>query len=166
MKYQFITIIILLTSTIAANERPSLINNMAPQFTLLDQYNKPYNIAQDQGKIILLLASDAEGAKQNKAWVENIDNRYNHRIPIVGIADVRQVPRPLKALARKEFKKTPVSILLDWNGDVFISYGLVKKLANIVLIDKKGVVRYMYSGAATATSCAILFREIDKLDNE
>jgi predicted transcriptional regulator len=167
MKKPLIIIVLveLLLSELSAAGR-SLVNNKAPQFTLSDQYNTPYNIKQDEGKIIILLASDKKGSEQNKAWVESIEKKYKNEIPILGIADVRRVPRAFEAGLKKEFRKKPARILLDWNGDVFKTYMLVQKVANIVLIDKKGFVQYIYSGEATADACERLFKEIDRLDKE
>jgi len=165
MKLSSAAILIMTISSLAHASHP-LIDSVAPEFTLLDQYNKPYDIRQDEGKMILLLASDGQGSIQNKAWVDNINQRYNGKVPIIGIADVRKVPRPLKAFAKREFKKSPVSVLLDWNGDVFISYGLAENVANLILIDKKGIVRYLYSGEATPEACGMLFHIIDHLTND
>jgi peroxiredoxin len=166
MKKLLLALIVILLSAITAEGDQSLIGSKAPEFILLDQHSKSYNVRQDEGKIIILLVSDKKGSEQNKAWVERIEKKYKDKVPIVGIADIRGVPRAFDFLVKREFKDKPVSILLDWNGNVFTSYGLVQKVANIVLIDRKGFVRHIHSGEATADACESLFKEIDKLGND
>ncbi len=161
---RFFAILITTLLSFPAAGSESVVNVKAPEFALDDQHNNHYDIRQDVGKVIVLLASDGDGAAQNKQWVDNIEKRYGKNIiPIIGIADVRKVPRWLRGMVKREFKKTPVGVLLDWKGVVFTSYGLSEYVANIVLIDKKGFVRYIYSGEATPEACQGLFMEIDKL---
>ncbi len=142
----------------------TIINAKAPEFSLRDQYDQPYDLRQGEGRPIVLLASDGEGAKHNRQWVDAINGRYKDRIAIIGIADTRGVPFFMKAAVKNEFKKSPAHVLLDWNGVVFTSYGLAPKVSNIVLIDKNGMVRYLYSGEATTRACENLFREIDNVE--
>lgn len=139
------------------------MNAKAPEFSLRDQYDRQFDIRQGEGNIIVLLASDAEGSKQNRAWIDCIEKRYKDTVVIVGIADTRGAPFFIRSAIRNEFKKISDGILLDWNGLVFTLYDLAPKVSNLVLIDKDGVVRYRYAGEATAEACAKMFREIDKL---
>jgi hypothetical protein len=162
--FALIALLFLLTLTFADGQ--SLIGSRAPEFILYDQHDKPYTIMQNRGKIIILLASDRKGSEQNKAWVESIEKKYKDRVPIIGIADLRRVPRVFEAVVKREFRNKPASILLDWNGDIFKSYGLAQKVANIVLVDKNGFLQYLYSGEATTDACEKLFWEIDKQDPE
>jgi predicted transcriptional regulator len=141
----------------------TLINAKAPTFSLLDQYDQPFDVRQAEGKTIILLASDGEGSKQNREWIDAINGRYGDRVVIVGIADTRGVPFFVKSAVKSKFKESPAPVLFDWNGVVFTSYVLASNVSNIVLIDKSGVVQYMFSGEATAAACEKLFHEIDKL---
>jgi predicted transcriptional regulator len=162
---RFLVALLLLLMPVAATEGGQpIINAKAPGFSLRDQYDRPYDLRQGGGRTIVLLASDGEGAKHNRQWVDAIKGRYQDRIAIIGIADTRGVPFLFKGRVKSEFKKTPASVLLDWNGVVFTSYGLAPNVSNIVLIDKDGMVRYMYSGEATPQACENLFREIDNVE--
>jgi predicted transcriptional regulator len=141
----------------------TIINAKAPEFRLYDQYGRAYDLRQREGRTIVLLASDGEGSKHNREWVDAIKGRYQGRITIVGVADTRGVPYLFRGLVKREFKKSPAPVLLDWNGTVFTSYGLVPNVSNIVLIDRNGIVRYIIAGEATPEARNRLFREIDKL---
>jgi len=165
MKTLILALMIMHLSALSVKGDQPLLDSKAPEFTLSDQYDKPYNVRQDEGKIIILLASDKKGSEQNRAWVETIEKKFKDKIPIIGIADIRGTPRAFSFLVKREFSKQPVDVLLDWDGIVFTSYGLARHVANIVLIDKKGIVRHIYSGEATAEACTGLFNAIDKLGN-
>lgn len=153
----------LLAAAVTSARAQALIDSKAPEFSLLDQYDQPYDLRQATGRPVILVASDGEGAKHNRRWVAAIKERYQDRVAVVGIADTRGAPFFMKPAVKNEFKKSPDRILLDWDGMVFTSYGLAPKVSNIVLIDKHGVLRYLVSGEATAAACEKLFQEIDKL---
>ena len=163
MKKYFFLLLSLFLSTAAAQGGHPLLNVKAPEFSLLDQYDKPYNIRQGEGSIVVLLASDKEGEPQNALWRSAIEERYRDKIFLIGIADVRTVPFFLKSRIKNNFRKDNARILLDWTGEVFTNYVLAKHASNIVLIDKKGRVRYVTSGEVTIVARETLFKEIDKL---
>jgi len=144
----------------------SLINAKAPAFSLLDQFDKPASIRQLEGNIVVLIASDKEGSVQNKSWKDAILNKYKDKLVLLGVADVRSVPFFLKGRIKKDFQKDQDSILLDWDGIVFTSYGLTQKVSNIILVDAKGYVRYLYAGTADREAVERLFRVIDRNETD
>ena len=161
-KYFFLLVSIFISAAAAEGGQP-VLNVKAPEFSLLDQYDKPYNIRQGEGGIVVLLASDKEGEPQNALWRSAIGERYRDKIFMIGIADVRTVPFFLKSRIKNNFRKDNARILLDWTGEVFKNYVLASHASNIVLIDTKGMVRHVTSGEATTDARESLFREIDKL---
>jgi hypothetical protein len=163
MKKNFVLLLSFFISVAAAEGGQPVLNVKAPEFTLIDQYDKPYNIRQGEGGIVVLLASDKEGEPQNALWRTAISERYRDKIFMIGIADVRTVPFFLKSRIINNFRKDTERILLDWTGEVFTNYVLAKHASNIVLIDKKGWVRYVTSGEVTIDARETLFKEIDKL---
>jgi hypothetical protein len=163
MNKYFLLLLSLFLSTAAAQGGHPLLNVKTPEFSMLDQYDKPYNIRQGEGSIVVLLASDKEGEPQNTLWRSAIEERYRDKIFLIGIADVRTVPFFLKSRIKNNFRKDNARILLDWTGEVFTNYVLAEHASNIVLIDKKGMVRHLHSGEATTEARETLFKEIDKL---
>lgn len=156
-----VAILILLLSVTEGGQ--SIIGSPAPDFALQDQYDRPFTLRQYEGRVVVFLASDKEGSTQNQPWEKAISERYGNGVSVYGIADVRSVPFFLKGRIKSDFKKNKDGILLDWKGDVFKAYGLAEKVSNVILIDKYGVVRYVYSGAATEKAVERLFSVIDKL---
>jgi hypothetical protein len=145
-----------------AAESQTLIKAKAPDFSLPDQRDRQISLRQMEGMVIVLVASDKEGMKQNPLWRKAIVDRYGERVLVQGVADVRKVPFFLKGSYKRDFQQNPDSIILDWKGEIFKAYGLAENVSNIVLIDKKGYVQYLHSGSAEPGAVNDLFREIDQ----
>jgi AhpC/TSA family protein len=156
-------IVLMPVVTLLATAESSLLNAKAPDFTLQDQYDRTVALRGLEGRIVVLLASDKEGSAQNPVWQKAIEGRYKDGIIFLGLADVSSVPFFLKGKIRKDFKKQEKSVLLDWKGGVFTAYGLAKKVPNVILIDKRGYIRFMKAGAATPEVVEKLFAMIDHL---
>jgi hypothetical protein len=156
----FITVALL----VGTSGAQPLVNARAPEFTLQDQYEKTVSLRQYEGSIVILIASDKEGSAQNPVWKKAIKDKYTDRVVIQGIADVSSVPFFMKGKIRKDFKKDAESILLDWKGEVFKSYGLAPKVSNVVLIDKLGTIGFLHSGPADPDALQRLFAVIDRVE--
>jgi len=160
-----IILLFVLSPITTEGSQSAKLNSKAPDFSLKDQHDKVFNLRSFEGQLVVLIASDKDGEEQSDLWGRKIRERYKDKITILGIADLRKVPFFMKGKIKQDFKKNKNSILLDWDGVVFSTYGLPKKISNIILIDRKGYVRYIYSGNATQEAIEHLFGEIDKLFN-
>jgi hypothetical protein len=149
---------------IATGEQ-SLINAKAPEFILRDQYDRQYSLESFAGRPLVLLASDKKGEEQNHQWGALIQKKYGKEVLILGVADVRTVPFFLKGKIRRDFKKDPNSILLDWEGRIFTAYRLMKGAPNVVLIDGSGYVRYLHAGGPSDEARELLFKEIETVQD-
>jgi predicted transcriptional regulator len=145
----------------------SLIDTRAPEFTLQDQYDKSFSLHQFGGRVLVLIACDKKGKVQNPPWIKAIREKYGDGIALLGAADVRGVPFFLKWKIRNDFKKEYAdSVLLDWKGEIFTTYGLAERVANIIVIDRGGTIRFMHAGPADPDAVQHLFDEIDKLGRQ
>jgi peroxiredoxin len=133
----------------------------APDFSLLDQRDNQVSLNRLEGQVVVLIACDDEGTKQNPDWKKAIE-QYRNRANIFGVADVRKVPLFLKNKFKRDFQKDASTILLDWEGVIFTSYELAKEVANIVVIDKRGIIRYHYSGRAEPAAVEGLRAALDE----
>jgi hypothetical protein len=160
-RINMILTVILLASLSWAGQ--AILNGKAPDFALPDQRDHPVALKSLEGQVVALVASDKEGMKQNPAWRKAIGERYGERVKMQGIADLRKVPFFLKGSYKRDFQKDPDSIILDWKGEIFTTYGFAKDVSNIVVIDRKGIVQYMHSGAADPAVLEEAFRAIDRV---
>jgi hypothetical protein len=163
MKQCVIFLGFILLSVGIASAGQSLLNVRAPEFTISDQYDRHYSLQSLSGRPLVLIASDKEGEEQNRQWGALIRGKCGNSVRILGVADVRAVPFFLKGKIRNDFRKDPNSILLDWKGTIFESFGLVKGVSNVVLIDGSGSIRYMYAGAPADEARERLFKEIESM---
>jgi hypothetical protein len=162
MKTCFLLIVLtLLACTVEGGQ--SLINTRAPEFSLRDQYDQPYSLQSFAGQPVVLIASDKEGSGQNRQWLALLKEKYGLRLRIVGVADVRTVPFFLKGRVRGDFKKDEGSVLMDWDGALFTSYGLTKSVSNVILIDDGGSVQYLFAGSPSREATERLFGVLDGL---
>ena len=154
-------LVIVLAFIVSVAEAGQPAGSRAPDFALLDQFDKQVSLHDLEGKVVVLIASDDTGSKQNPEWKKAIE-QYRGRVTVLGVADVRKVPFFLKSRFKRDFQKDPAVILLDWDGVIFTPYGLAKGVPNIVLIDKKGIVRHLYSGSAEPGAVEGLRAALDK----
>jgi hypothetical protein len=166
MKTAYLALMVLFLAPALSHGAHPLENGKAPDFTLADQYDRPFHLADARGSIIVLLAADGEAEAQLAPWRTKLAGRYADRVVMLGIADVRSAPFFLKRHLKNRFKKNPDRVLLDWNGDFFTAYGLPGKAPSIVAIDRTGTVRSVRSGDATASALQDLFNDIDRLMKE
>jgi len=158
---RILLIVTMVSLQLAGTQAENAIGEKAPDFTLQDQYEKTVSLRQYDGRIIVLIASDKEGKAQNAGWTKAIKEKYANRVTVQGIADVSSAPFFLKGKIRNDFKKDGDSILLDWKGEVFRTYGLTKVVSNVIFIDKDGMIRHRSSGTASPEAVQELFKKIE-----
>jgi hypothetical protein len=118
----------------------------APDFCLEDQQGRQFTLSLQKGRILVLLAGDRAGSELNHAWGRALAQRYGQAITIIGIADTRGVPFFLKDRVRKSFRKEKVRMLLDWEGRAFETYAFLPGTANVVVVDRNGIIRDLHAG--------------------
>jgi len=131
---------------------------------LQDQFDQTHHIRFPSAKIRILTIADKKGSEQIEAWVNAVKQRYQERVEVLGVADVRRVPRPLRALVQRAFKKQlPHPIMLDWSGAVPEALASHKNQANIYVLNRDGQILIHMSGIATEPALAKIFTMIDQL---
>lgn len=163
MKYLFMVLSLLVGAASVVGGQTD-VNSKVAEFALQDQFGKPVDISRYRGSIVVIIASDREGIDQNEKWEKAILQKNESDVDLLRVADVRGVPPDLRKYVKKKFQEIKLSILLDWDGTIFRQYGLIKNVSNLILIDRKGYIRYMSSGPAETPAVDRLFNEIDALE--
>lgn len=162
-KIVFIFLMLLFAFSNSEGDGGQLIMIKAPDFALHDQYSTLLTLRQLEGHIVILIASNMDGLDHNRRWGRAIREKYQDRVHILGVADTRGIPSIMESMVRNFFKDEEISVLLDWKGYVFDAYSLPNGVSNIVLIDRKGFIRYVYAGEASKKAIEALFHEVDAL---
>lgn len=138
----------------------------APEFTLDHILGHSVSLSDFRGRTVVAMFVGKESAAQTDGWTEKIRAEYDpDEMPILGVSDLREVPRPARIIAKKMMKKAfdevveeeaqafrthgkeppedpgkYVQMLLDWKGEVTGSFGIddVSETAVGVVIDGDG----------------------------
>ncbi len=135
------------------------VGDKAPDFKLKDALeDKDFSLSSPElaGKVLYIVyastsAADdndhvSEALKANKD-LERLKNENKYRG--VGIANQKDSGVPnfvIKSVAKSKQKKTGAVVLLDSDFTIGNTWGVPKKIATSILIDKDRIVRYIYSG--------------------
>lgn len=130
-------------------------------FELRDQHGRSRQYSFPKSKVTVMTIADQGGSEQLEPWIWHVHGRFGNRIDIDGVADVSQVPGPLRGIVRAVFRnQLSYSILLDWNGAVVRQFAYEKGSANVYVIDKDGHVKKHLSGPATGSMLNDLERAV------
>jgi hypothetical protein len=153
---------LLLTTVFTANAEPTNSVPVLASFELRDQYDNLHTISFPATNVTLMTVADRKGSEQIDGWIAPVKERYGDRIAIEGIADVSTVPRLLRSMVRKQFKKgRAYPVMLDWDGPVARSFNYQKDEANFFVIDRQGHITGCFSGATNDVALKSLFASID-----
>jgi peroxiredoxin len=117
----------------------------APAFQLNSSAGKPVALSEFKGQIVLLnfWASWCGPCRQEMPILEQLNRQYHAK----GVALLGVNVEPDSAAATNWLKATPVTfpILFDTDSKVSQLYS-VQGMPNTVIVDRKGVVRYIHRG--------------------
>ena len=141
-----LAIVLLACNAHASKENgPPAVGDKAPDFTLKDADDQTHSLEKLRGKIVFLILGNRKIRKEDDKWGEAFQKDYGDREGIIAyiIADMRSVPGFVpKGFIKRQLKKNkpPVTLLLDWKGDVHKAYHTDKKKPNLYLIDPDGLI--------------------------
>ncbi len=140
----------------------NLIGVQSRTFTLTDQYNHQHTITFPTNKPLVLMLGDRGGSEQIEPWVRELYRRYGDSIEIQGIAILRGVPGPIRAIIRSQLRsRAPKSILLDWGGNVADMYQCQSGVCNVVVIDRQGRITMIVRGDVSAERSRLVCQALD-----
>jgi hypothetical protein len=159
----FLTAAIGLMLTVAAMAG----TNIVATFELTDQFGRAHSLSFPREKVCVLLIGDREGSRQLDGWTKAIAEKFGDSVDIYGLADLREVPRPIRPLIRDAFKKKHEQpVLLDWDGAVASRCGYARKEALVLVVGWHGEVLHRATGKADTSKLDQLFVAIAGKDNE
>lgn len=138
----------------------------APDFTLDHVLGHPVSLGDFKGRTAVVVFGGKDSAEQVKQGIDKIRRSKDpDELPVIGISDLREAPRPARILVKSQLKKAleeavadqtalleatgkapadpkDVIMLMDWKGEVVDAYGLsdVGQEAVAVVVDGDGKV--------------------------
>jgi len=141
--------------------------NVVPAFALQDQFGQTHSISFPREKACVLMIGDREGSQQLGGWSKPVFEKLGQRVDIFGLADLRQVPQPIRPLVRDSFKeKHSRPILLDWDGAVVKRYVYEPKQALVLVVDSTGTIRHRATGVADEPKLAAVFASLRGVETD
>ncbi len=124
-----------------------------------DSDGKTFTMESWAGKVLMINYVDPDEAEMN----EPFNDMVKHAIDVekklsrdyykgFGIVDTKATWKPdalIRMIAGKKSKKFNTTVLFDYNADLRTKWGLKKDSYNVVIIDKKRVVRAVYTDKMT-----------------
>jgi predicted transcriptional regulator len=136
--------------------------------------DKEYSLSSPEfaGKAVYLVYASTSSSDDNdhvsEALLANNDLtllKSQNKYVSLGIGNQKDSPVPnfiIKQIAKSKQEKTGAIILLDPDFTIGNLWGVPHKIATSILIDKHGVVRYIYSGKTPAENIPNLIDLIKK----
>ncbi|MCC6234566.1 MAG: hypothetical protein IT580_18125 [Verrucomicrobiales bacterium] len=122
-------------------------------FDLLDQFGTNHHVAFPRSRPLLLLVGDRQGVKEVDTWIEPLKSRWATNTDILGIADVRAVPRFLRNRVTTGIRGgRPQPVMLDFEGIVIEALGCERRVANLFVTHPDGRVVATVTGPPTESN--------------
>jgi hypothetical protein len=138
-------------------EASGLIGSPAPYFTVQSGDDKELNLDMIKGKVIAIFYETRDVVDNNKRLKDDLNKLYYEqtgivkdvlvRLPVIDCSDAVWLFRGIwKRTIREHSKKEGVTIYCDWTGKMSSDYKMKTDVSNVVIIDKRGRIRFFTSG--------------------
>lgn len=133
------------------------IGTEAPSFKVKSGDDKILTLDMIKGKVTVIFYETKDVVEKNRQLKDALNKFYNEqpdtvkklivRLPIINCSGVFWPFTGIwRGKLRDNSKKEGITIYGDWNGKMFSDYKMKDKESNVVIIDKKGIIRYITSG--------------------
>lgn len=147
----------LLLLSFSAPVRGVELGSAAPSFSIKSGHDQELTMEMLQGKVITLFYETKETVGKNRPLKSALKDLYQaqpehfkHQWARIPIIDCSSAVWPITQIWQYKLKensaKEGITIYGDWDGKVRVEYGLQPNESNVVIIDRKGTVRYCSSG--------------------
>jgi hypothetical protein len=110
---------------------------------------------------MIVAVADREGAEQLEAWIRPLKQEFGDRVDFFAIADVRPVPGPLQGMIRRSFRKRfSYRVAMDWKGVAVERLSAKPEVANLILLNRSGLIVTTVRGEAAGDNLALMTRAI------
>lgn len=151
------------------------VGGVAPSAKVVDANDRPFNLAEVQGKPILLVYEDKESATLNAALKKELarlarGEQYRSSVALVPVADVHAYdfwPARgfVKDAIKSESKAIGATIYCDWDLSFARTLGITRNTSSVVLLGRDRRVLFSVVGKAseedTRRLVELLRREVE-----
>jgi len=133
------------------------VGSKAPSFSLKSADDKTLTSDFIHGKVTVLFYESKDALEKNRTAKATLNRYYveqneatKKRIARIAVLDCSVVPGPPPALWKRKLQENSLrdglTSFCDWDGKMKAAYQMKEADSNVVVIDRKGVVRYLFRG--------------------
>lgn len=142
---------------LVASAQAATVGQAVPKVTIRDANDAPATIPDFGVKVVAIFISDPDAADVNDPFADklkaaNLDTSTYRGVGIANLADTILPNSMIRAMVRKKIEKYDATILTDVDLTLVKAWGLgdLNGTGAVIVLDKKGVVRFVKKGAMTA----------------
>ena len=150
------------------------VGESAPPFKVYAGEKETIQLSDFFGKVIILTYESKDMVDKNSKFKEIVTERFlrnkERDFAIVPVISCFEFFWPLKRFCMTEVQRNAgrlrLRLYVDRTGDMFSDYSLKKKESNAVIIDKRGIIRYIHSGKIDEEDIPEVIGLAEKLEKE
>jgi len=134
-----------------------IVGTQAPFFKVKSGDDKELTSLMIKGKVTVIFYETKEVVEKNRQLKDELKKFYNEqsdtvkefivRLPIINCSGAFWPFTYIwKSKLKENSKKEGITIYGDWDGKMFSDYKMKDKESNVVIIDRKGIIRYIIFG--------------------
>jgi predicted transcriptional regulator len=156
-----IVLSLVVCSALQAAASPLLIGREAPPFHVESGDGKVLQSKMLRGKVVVLFYESKDVLAKSRPLKKILNDYYQEqkkedqqmilRVPIINCNDAAW---PIKGIWKSSLvansKRVGMTVYGDWDGKMGIAYGMKGDDTNLLILDKRGIIRYFKSGVVTS----------------
>ncbi len=177
--------IMLAVSLVLAAHRPAggeegrhpLLSRPAPAFKIRSGDDETMTSDMIKGKVAIIFYETRDASRKNSDIKDRFNALYDGqeeevrrsivRVPVFNCSRiVWPVTAVWKSSLRYHSKRVGITLYGDWDGDMAKDYRMKDHDSNVMIVDKKGIIRYAAAGRITDEQFREIEGLIDKLVNK
>jgi len=165
---------LVICSALQAAAAPLLIGREAPPFQVESGDGKVLQAKMLRGKVVVLFYESKDVLPKSRPLKAILNAYYKEQkkedqqmILCVPIINCMSATWPFKGIWKSRLiensKRVGMTVFGDWDGKMGTSYGMKGNDTNLLILDKRGVIRYFQSGVITGNGeTAIILKKLLK----
>ena len=147
--------ILFLTNFVYAAEPE--IGMPAPDFKIMSGSNEELTLDDIKGRVAVIFYETKDTIEKNRKLKNELNKFYDAepdnakksilRVPVINCRGVF-FTEVWKNNLKENSKKEGITIYGDWDGKMFLAYGIKDKESNLIIIGRDGIIKYFFAGKA------------------
>jgi hypothetical protein len=169
--------LLLVTAPLCFAQSPqALLGKLAPSFSIRSGDDKELTLEMVKERVLVIFYETREASRKNSDMKDRLNLLYDrqdentrHLIVRLPVFNCSRVIWPVslvwKESLQKHSKRVGITLYGDWDGQMARDYQMKDNESNVVIVDKRGMVRYTSFGRISEHQFAEIEELLDVLVN-